>query len=483
MRRILTLISALVILFSCKDPIEPIQPEPPIGPVTPTDKPDTTIITEWPEGEYGPEYVWDDSTIPEITIKVSLKQWNTLLAEYDKTSSTTPYIKCDFIFDKNGARDTLYNAGIRVQDNLLGNRPEGTSGKVHTINSSEWNWSNYEVNFQYTNEERTLRKVNGIYLKSCLNDPSYARERFCHDLLRRFGVWTVGRNTYCRVNIHVDGDDKPAYIGIYQMLEPISKQYLSNRLKDFKGLNGYLWKCNAGGATLVNRPTSVGTESQSPYIYSYMLQTNQQAVKTATEQLNGFIDNVLKLKKEDFHDWIAEVCDIELLMNTYAVTVATGMWDDYSYRGTNFYLYFNNPSPEKYQMFFIPYNFDISLGTSNMQLLYDTGIQDPFRWGNKTNTFFMRLLSYDDFKNIYAETLNTLINESGLWDPDYCSNTIMDYMHQVSFYTDNVTGLNSNPEDRPARWSSNNSYRLTSDKNNFFSVRKNVISTALQEMR
>ncbi len=73
----------------------------------------------------------------------------------------------------------------------------------------------------------------------------------------------------------------------------------------------------------------------------------------------------------DFHDWIAQVCDVELLLRTYAVNVAVGMWDDYWNNTNNFYIYFNSDDPDRYEFFFIPYDYDNTLGTSS-----SCGVQD-----------------------------------------------------------------------------------------------------------
>ena len=66
-------------------------------------------------------------------------------------------------------------------------------------------------------------------LKWLKDDATYVREMYCYDLFRRFGVWTGIDNTYCKLYLHVEGDSKETYYGVYEMLEPIDKQYLKRR--------------------------------------------------------------------------------------------------------------------------------------------------------------------------------------------------------------------------------------------------------------
>ena len=66
--------------------------------------------------------------------------------------------------------------------------------------------------------------------------------------------------------------------------------------------------------------------------------------------------------------------DVPLLLKTYAVNVAVGMWDDYWNNSNNYYFYFN----PKGQFFFIPYDYDNTLGTSmDCGVIQDSGRKDP----------------------------------------------------------------------------------------------------------
>ena len=73
-------------------------------------------------------YVWDDSTFPEITLKVSEAEWNNMLKTYDQNSETKQYFKGDVSFF-NGTKTFEFNAaGWRLRGNTSRRRPEGNGG-------------------------------------------------------------------------------------------------------------------------------------------------------------------------------------------------------------------------------------------------------------------------------------------------------------------------------------------------------------------
>lgn len=474
------LFSTLIILtaISCRDKIEPEIPLPPDV------NPDDSISTSepsWPENECGTSYVWDDDVIPEFHINIDGKQWNKILEAYDKNPDISSFFKCDVIFDKNGVRDTIKNTGIRLFGNADACRPEGAAGEKHNSEDPQWNFSNYELNFTYfvNKESHSLRKVNAVYLKSCYNDPSYARERYCYDLYKRAGMKIIGQNLYCKVNIHVEGDAEPAYLGIYQMIEPVSKDYITERSRVFGKTEGNLWKCGRG-ASLTPSSATAGVDMGKGEDFNYMLMTNQADFSAAVKQLSGFSENVQKLKNDEFYAWIKGVCDVELLMWTYAINVTVGMWDDYWNTGNNYYLYFNDSNEGNYKVFMIPYDFEMSLGNSRRTVMPNPAVHDPYNWGRNSNPLISRLLYFPEFKKMYTEALETLIMpEAYLFQHEISSAIISDLMYQVSFYTKNDTGLNMNAKDRTAGWSSHPEFKLAdpASNDNFFRIRSESIKS------
>lgn len=476
MKRFLTalIILSAALLSSCKK----ITPDP-IVPDTPDLPSDTTETPgpDWPEGQTGTSYVWDEDHIPVFHITIAEKQWNKLLNAYDINPDVSEYVQCNVIFDKGGVRDTITNVGIRLFDNVDAMRPEGNQGEEHS-DDPRWKFSNYQLNFlKYVNkEEHSLRKVGSVFLKSCVNDPSYARERYCYDLFRRFGIKTVSRNIFCRLNIHVEGDAKPAYFGIYQMIEPINQEFIDEREPIFKNRSGYLWRCR-DGASLTSVPASCGTDNGNGENFTYMLMNNKSGLAEAQKQLYEFTSNVKSLHPDKFIRWFETVCDIKLLLRTYAVSVTTGMWDDYWNRGNNFYLYFNNTSPDSYKVFMIPHDFEMSLGNSNYKVMADPGKQSPYSWGKNGNPLISRILQSEEYMEMYRSFLLELIlPEAYLFDYRISKEIISDLMYQASFYVKNDTGYNIGTKDITAGWSNHPEYRIREDNDqNFFKVRAETI--------
>lgn len=471
-------ISVCLLAVSCCDRIEP---DPVTPPDDPTENPENPVQKpDWPDEQTGKAYIWDDQDIPEFHLIFSEKEWNNLLSGYDKNPDVTSFVKCAVVFEKRGIRDTLKSAGIRLYDNKDAMRPEGKNGSKHKKDGTEWHLSNYEIDFNryIQSEEHTLRKVRSVYLKSCVNDPSYARERYCYNLFERFGIKTIGRNTFCRLNINIQGDEKPAYIGVYQMIEPIDESYLTDRAKLFGSSSGNLWKCR-DGASLVpsNSSLNSGVDNGKGESYQYLLLTNKTSAVSATTQLDGFMKKLRSMKQDEFHTWIKSVCDIELLLRTYAVSVAVGMWDDYWNNGTNFYLYFNSTSSDDYKVYIIPFDYEMSLGNSRADIMTDPGTQDPYNWGKQANPLIMRILQYPDFYEIYRNALTELtLEDAYLMEPEISSAIISDYMYQASFYSGSETGINIGTKDRTAHWSNHQEYRISvPDKNNFFAIRSEAI--------
>ena len=207
--------------------------------------------------------------------------------------------------------------------------------------------------------------------------------------------------------------------------------------------------------------------------FTYELKETEGDFESAKAQLQDFI---LKLKgkgEDSFYKWIKEVCDVELLMKTYAVNVAVGMWDDLWNNGNNYYLYFNSLDKYDYKVFLLPYDYDNSLGTSNM---FDAARQDPYRWGDK-GLLIKRLMKFEEFRNIYRDELKRLVDPSnGLMDAKSATQRILDWQAKIQKHISNDTEEDMVIEDRPASWGAIGDYNLMTFDNNYFSVKAQTIN-------
>ena len=446
---------------------------------------DILLGGEWPEPvKEGYDYVWDDAAIPEVHIDVRLGEWNRLLALYDANAFTTQYVMATLSFVKDGETTVIDSVGLRLKGNTSRRRPEGRNGEIHVRNNTDWHHAHFGVNLRkYVDDDaHTIQDVRKLHLKWFKDDPAYVREMFCYELFRRAGVWTAVRNNYCRLWIHVEGDSKEAYYGVYELMEPIDKRYLKDRKSRFGASNGYLWKCRNAAAGLNNPNGDIWYDDDSDDRHAYTLETQTEEFDSARIQLVDFMNKLSNLNDNDFYTWIQEVTDIDLLLKTYAVNVAVGMWDDYWNNANNYYIYFNARGLTGYKFFFIPYDYDNTLGTSlRCGVQDDSGRQNPLNWGNDNNRLIARILKFNDFRAKYIAYLKELIDaKNALMDRASSQARIRSWQSMIEPYVDNDTGEDTVIEDKPASWSNHSEYTLLKNgSDNFFTVKAAAIN-ALQ---
>ena len=432
----------------------------------------------------GYDYVWDDEAIPEIHIDVTRYQWNRLLTLYDNNAFTTKYVMATATFVKDGETTVIDSVGLRLKGNTSRRRPEGWSGRMHESNNTDWHHAHFGLNLRkYVDDDaHTIQGVRKLHLKWFKDDPAYVRELFCYELFRRAGVWTAIRDNYCRLWLHVEGDDNEVYYGVYEMLEPIDKRYLKDRKKRFGSSDGYLWKCRNAAAGLNNPNGDIWYDDDTDDRHAYTLETQTEEFDSARVQLVDFMNKVCHLSDNEFFSWIQQVTDVDLLLKTYAVNVAVGMWDDYWNNANNYYIYFNGKGVTGYKFYFIPYDYDNTLGTSlRTGVQDDAGRHDPLHWGRDDNPLIARMLKFNVFKAKYVAYLKELINaQYALMDRASAQARIRSWQSRIEQYVDNETGEDTVIEDKPASWGNHSEYNLLKNNNdNFFNAKATSIN-ALQ---
>ena len=429
----------------------------------------------------GYDYVWDNEAIPEVHLSVSLDEWNRLLALYDANAYTTQYVMATATFVKDGETTVIDSVGLRLKGNTSRRRPEGWYGQMHQRDNTDWHHAHFGVNLRkYVDDDaHTIQGVRKLHLKWFKDDPAYVRELFCYELFKRAGVWTALRDNYCRLWIHVEGDSREAYFGVYELMEPIDKRYLKDRKERFGASDGYLWKCRNSAAGLNNPGGDIWYDDDSDDRHAYTLETQTDEFDNAKAQLIDFMNKLSNLSDSEFYTWIQEVTDVDLLLRTYAVNVAVGMWDDYWNNANNYYIYFNGKETSGYQFFFIPYDYDNTLGTSlRCGVQDDAGRQNPLQWGNDNNRLIARMLKFSDFKAKYVSCLKELVvARNAYMDRQSAQARIRAWQERISPYIDNDTGEDTAIEDKPASWGNHSEYNLLKTGNdNFFPVKAAAIN-------
>ena len=460
-----------------KDDGEDDGKEEPVPPSN-DDYPDTS----WAAGEL--DWVFDMSAVPEIRVEVTEEQWNELLKEYDRNSQTAAYIHCNTEFKSKGETHYFEDAGLRLRGNTSRRRPEGNGGEMHETNNADWHHCHFMINLRkyQKDDKHELHNVRKLHLKWHKDDSAYCRELYCYDLFRRFGIWTAPYSSYCRLWIHVEGDSEPAYYGVYEMIEAIDEQYVKKRKELYGDHKHHLWKCGWGATLNYNdrNSSSFHIDDDMGNDYTYEYKGDSENFEVAKTQLLEFMKNVTERQGQDFHDWIGSVCDVRLLLRTYAVNVVVGMWDDYWNNSNNYYIYFNSSDKDNYKFFFIPYDYDNTLGTShNCGVQSDSGRQDPLNWGDTNRCPLIgKVLKYDDYRKIYVEALNELIDPANdLFYYQHSIDRINGWHTMIRDYVVNDTEEDCEIKDRPANWGNIYDYRIldAGSSMNFFKVKAESI--------
>ena len=460
----------LIITIGCRNNDVVAETENP--PTTATDQPYQTAY----HLSDAQKYLYDMDAVPEINLEISLAEWNKLLNYYDQNNHNEEYVVGKFGFNKNSSNEALDSIGVRLRGNTSRRRPEGNTGQVHNATNPDWHHASFTVSFKKYRKTQLFHNSEKIILKWFKDDPTYSREVYSYDLFEKFGVWTVPQSSYCKLYIKVQGDAKPAYFGVYQMIEPVDDTYLANRTSFFSSTSGNLWKAN-WGADLKNPSTSnMGIENitlTSNYSPIYDYKSKKTNLENAKIQLAEFITSVNSKSGNELKTYLNQKMDIPLFLRTYAVNVMVGMWDDYWNNANNFYFYFDSNG----KFYFIPYDYDNTLGTS--LLMTDSGRQSVLNWGNSTNNpLVSKILSFPEYKAEYLKYLNELKNEkyNDLFNVKWSTQRILKWQSKISPFISNDTGEDMSIFDAPASWGNKANYRLlSSDLNNFFTAKSNSI--------
>lgn len=407
--------------------------------------------------------------VPEIKLTVPLKDWNTLLTNFDINPANDEKVVSHFEFKLNGQKYTLDSIAIRLKGNTSRRRPEGNNGELHNPLAPNWHHCHFGLDFSKYKKKQRFAKREKIYLKWFKDDPNYAREIYSYDLFERYGIWTAPQASYCRLTIYVEGDTKPAYYGVYAMIESVDEDYIANRSTNWGGNPGYLWKCSniSGYKADFTSNTNIGVQDvqldpSKSKVYAYDLKTHESEILTAQNELTSFISDLNSKSSTDFKTWINSKMDVPLFLKTYAVNVALGMWDDYWVNGNNFYFYFATDG----KVYFIPYDYDNTLGTST--IVSNSGTQDPLNWGGISGKpLINRIMAVPEFKSLYKSYLKELIDPTKeLFDATSSMNRIKSWQLKIEPFVDNDTHKDTEIIDEPAYWSNVKNYRLFSGDNN-----------------
>jgi spore coat protein CotH len=421
--------------------------------------------------------------VPSITLEFSLNNWNKLLQNYDLNSRNEKKVVSKFTFNSRGTTINLDSIGLKLRGNTSRRRPEGATGQLHAPTNTDWHHCHFALDFSKYRDNQRFKGLNKINLKWFKDDAAYVREVYSYDLFRRFGCWNAPRASYCRVTIKVDGDVTPAYYGVYAMVESIDEDFIAKNANQWNSNVGFLWKgYNIGSAKADFVSTSsIGVEdvnidpALSQY-YAYDLKTRQTELVSGKAELMQFISDLNTKTGAAFQTWIEGRMDIPLFLKTYAVNVVVGMWDDYWVNSNNFYFYFAGNG----KAYFIPYDYDNTLGTS--QIVNNSGTQNLLTWGDMAERpLITKILAIPQYRTLYKSYITQLTSSANdLFDSSKSIPRIQGWQNMIAPYVSNDTDEDMQIGDIPASWGNQPNYRLKTGNNlggsngpaNYFSTKK-----------
>ena len=427
--------------------------------------------------------VFNLNEVPSMTLEFSLSDWNTILQNFDLNPANDEKVVSKFTYGNRSGSVILDSIGVRLRGNTSRRRPEGSFGELHSVSNPDWHHSHFALDFSKFRDDQRFAGLEKLNIKWFKDDAAYVREIYCYDLFRRFGCWNAPRASYCRVNIKVQGDPSPAYFGVYEMVESIDKDFIEKNQSKWGSGVGFLWK---GGYSNSNNANFVSTQSIGVEIvdinptlsiyYAYDLKTRKNELPAAKAELLQFISDLNTKTGIEFQTWIEGRMDIPLFLKTYAVNVVVGMWDDYWVNGNNFYFYFS-PNGKAY---FIPYDYDNTLGTS--QIMPNSGTQNLLTWGNMTQRpLITKILAIPQYQNLYKSYITQLTSTTNnLFHSTKSIPRIQAWQNMIAPFVSNDTGEDMIIEDTPAYWGNQPNYRLKTGNNqggangpaNYFTTKK-----------
>ena len=432
-------------------------------------------------------YVFDLSALPSITIEVSTQQWNELLSNFDQNPKNEEKVAADFIFNKNGVETRLNNIAFRIRGNSSRRRPEIGSER-HNPQNPIWQSAHFAVDFREFVSSNRLFGLRKLILKWHKDDNTYCREVYSYDMFARFGVWTSPRVSYAKVYIKIKEDPRPAYFGIFAMIEQIDEAYLWDRADFFETTNGNVWKFAGGADLMLNGALArmgvedIHLDESKSLRYTYDLKTNKGNVATAKTEFNTWLTNLNNLTGQAFRTWIDANFDVDLFLRAYAVNVAIGQWDGYWGNANNYYLYFESTSKKGYYM---PYDYDNTLGTVGPQGFFDAADEDVLRWGgSNSRPLINKILAIPEYQQKYLDYLNEFIDPAK--DLVHVDRSIPRIQGWHNLIKDHIKSdcIENNEHshsiiDRAASWGSHQNHRiLQRGSNNFFERKEAAIKRA-----
>jgi spore coat protein H len=289
------------------------------------------------------------------------------------------YFQAKFVFDDGELRDTVENVGLRLRGNT-------------SLNAQK---KSFKISFNEFEPGREYQGVKKLNLRGQHNDPTMVREKLFYEVWENAGM-TERRAAFVRLFINSE------YRGLYTNIEELDKTWLG---RVFEEDDGNLYKCTYPADLVYHGPVQSVYKNilNNPSERAYDLKTNE-----LEDDYTHLIELMAALDKPvdaNFPGQIQQILNVESVLKSFAIDVATGNWDDYFYNKNNYYLY-DNPATGKFD--FVTYDTDNTFGVD--WLGKDWAERNCLAWlpSNQPRPLGAKLLAVPAFKDQYIRYLDTL---------------------------------------------------------------------------
>jgi len=364
--------------------------------------------------------LFDHNNFHRIELRLSRDEWHGMMKDMTTHKErfgnlrTGNYREASFVYDGpayGGKQVVLGKVGLRTKGNSSRAYPQDLNGNYHRVH--------WKVKFDEPDHNQNFASLDSIILRHNSGDRSQMRELYVYDLFNRAGVYapkTAPARLYFRITEN-DASESLVYYGIYTILEPVDKNFLTKRFGK-KDNDGNLYKCRKreeyqrGAASLgrISDKRMVGSKDwKKNYTPSYDLQTNEDEADHRV--LFDFIDNLNSLEGDRLKKFLEDHIHVDMFIRFLAMQKLVGATDEYLTNGNNFMIYFD----EDEELTFIPLDYDNCLGRGWTP--FDTARSNIYEMTFREEPVLAtKVLSFDKFKRQYEEYLRKFITpENGLF--------------------------------------------------------------------
>ena len=421
------LLAAAVLLAGCGDASSPTVPE--------TEAPQTF-------GAATDAELFDDAVPHEFIIEISQAEWEGItqdMLDYAEAFPIEPFYAGDgreYRTNKYRKADFIYRRGDGTEVKLtqVGIRSRGNESRRLPYQNGNYYKSHFKVKFDETFDrpaddpvtaalsQRRFAGLKALNFKwsryntwDTYANRSKINERFSYLLLGEISV-NAPRMSMGTLKFRIAGEE--VNYGLYGIVEPVDKPFLKRRLGSSAG---DLYKCLylelEGGPDLTEKSLAgdnVGVKDpDTNYRPQYDLQTNETTSDHSA--LKDFVHQLNTLEGQQFVDYMDANFEVDRFLRYLAMGIYINNLDDYRFLANNYYLFFNTEGKTE----FIPYDFDISLGTNwHGEMPYDEFInQDIFNtknlttnWGDTSpHPLVDKVLAVEKYRAQYVEYLESYL--------------------------------------------------------------------------